>query len=157
MVYLLASLRMFVYCTVYGDGIHFRRPPAHPPHHHGNLFPPLHLLSTVRYCKFLPSCSFDCPSPLLTPPPAPLPDRFSSRVSSAVGFDKHVVFCNEGACGCDRRHSHKSSTNTTHTHTHTRIYKHKPDIFSNTWITCSCVNAKKNIWELIGEKMYGLG
>lgn len=149
MVYLLASLRMFVYCTVYGDGIHFRRPPAHPPTTMVTSFP-------LCIC-YLPSVTVNFSSlALLTAPPLslppPSPDRFSSRVSSAVGFDKHVVFCNEGACGCDRRHSHKSSTNTTHTHSHIQaqtwhLFKHMDHMQ-----LCECkkknmgINWRKNVW-----------
>lgn len=150
MVYLLASLRMFVYCTVYGDGIHFRRPPAHPPTTMVTSFP-------LCIC-YLPSVTVNFSSlALLTAPPLsllpPPPSRFSSRVSSAVGFDKHVVFCNEGACGCDRRHSHKSSTNTTHTHTHSHIQAQTWHLFKHMdhMQLCEC-KKKKKIWELIGEK-----
>lgn len=156
MVYLLASLRMFVYCTVYGDGIHFRRPPAHPPHHHGNLFPPLHLLSTVRYCKFLPSCSFDCPSPLLTPPPpSPWPFFLESLIRSwiwqACGFLQRRCMWLWQKTFTQKLHKHN-----THPHTHSHIQAQTRHLFKHMdhMQLCEC---KKKIWELIGEKMYGLG
>lgn len=144
MVYLLASLRMFVYCTVYGDGIHFRRPPAHPPTTMVTSFPLCICYLPSVTVNFSSLALLTAPPLSLLPPPPPVFPReshpqldltsmwfFATKVHVAVTEDIHT-----------------KAPRTQHTHTHTRIYKHKPDIFSNTWITCSCVNAKK-------KKKYG--
>lgn len=137
MVYLLASLRMFVYCTVYGDGIHFRRPPAHPPTTMVTSFP-------LCIC-YLPSVTVNFSSlALLTAPPLSLlpPPVFPRESHPQLDLTSMWFFATKVHVAVTED-IHTKAPRTQHTHTHTRIYKHKPDIFSNTWITCSCVNAKK--------------
>lgn len=117
MVYLLASLRMFVYCTVYGDGIHFRRPPAHPPTTMVTSFP-------LCIC-YLPSVTVNFSSlALLTAPPLsllppPLPFFLESLIRSwiwqACGFLQRRCMWLWQKTFTQKLHEHN-------THTHTLAY-----------------------------------
>lgn len=93
MAYLLASLNILMYCTVYGDGIHIhiKPPPPPPPPPQSPLSLCINLLSTVRYCKFLCSVLL---SVLLCPSPSYLPSVMSSSwIWQACGsaVEVHVV------------------------------------------------------------------
>lgn len=81
--------------------------------HHGNL-------STFALICYLPSVTvnfsvllFDCPLPPHTP-------AFPSRVSSQLDLTS-MWFCNEGACGCDRRLSHRAPNTHTLAYTSTNL------------------------------------
>lgn len=153
MVYLLASLRMFVYCTVYGDGIHFRRPPAHPPTTMVTSFP-------LCIC-YLPSVTVNFSSlalltapPLSLPPPPPwlffLESLIRSWIWQACGFLQRRCMWLWQKTFTQKLHEHN-------THTHSHIQAQTWHLFKHMDHMQLCECKKKNIWELIGEKMYGLG
>lgn len=116
MVYLLASLRMFVYCTVYGDGIHFRRPPAHPPTTMVTSFP-------LCIC-YLPSVTVNFSSlALLTAPPLSLlpPPVFPRESHPQLDLTSMWFFATKVHVAVTED-IHTKAPRTQHTHTHTLAY-----------------------------------